>query len=32
MLLHGNYLPPQAERVGAFYYFRRNVSYNWGGS
>jgi hypothetical protein len=28
----GNYLTPQADPVGAFYDFRSNVFYNWGGS
>jgi len=28
----GNYLTPQADPVGAFYDFRSNVFYNWGGN
>jgi hypothetical protein len=28
----GNYLPPREDSVGAFYDFRSNVFYNWGGS
>jgi pectate lyase len=28
----GNYLPPSQDSVGAFYDFRSNVFYNWGGS
>ncbi|HYE28414.1 MAG TPA: pectate lyase [Allosphingosinicella sp.] len=28
----GNYLPPAKDSVGAFYDFRSNVFYNWGGS
>jgi pectate lyase len=28
----GNYLNPQADPVGAFYDFRSNVFYNWGGN
>ena len=28
----GNYLPPPEDSVGAFYDFRSNVFYNWGGS
>ena len=28
----GNYLPPAQDSVGAFYDFRSNVFYNWGGS
>ena len=28
----GNYLTPQADPVGAFFNFRSNVFYNWGGS
>ncbi|HYJ83160.1 MAG TPA: pectate lyase [Allosphingosinicella sp.] len=27
----GNYLPPAKDSVGAFYDFRSNVFYNWGG-
>ncbi|HEX9946315.1 MAG TPA: pectate lyase [Allosphingosinicella sp.] len=28
----GNYLPPAQDSVGAYYDFRSNVFYNWGGS
>ena len=28
----GNYLPPSQDSTGAFYDFRSNVFYNWGGS
>lgn len=28
----GNYLAPQADPLGAFYDFRSNVFYNWGGN
>ena len=28
----GNYLPPASDPIGAFYDFRSNVFYNWGGA